>query len=86
MADILIRGLRADPALSVGINEPYAPADQVYYTVERHSRPNRLPAAMIEIRNDEICDQAGQRRWADRLAGILLAAEASLAVAIPIAL
>ncbi len=81
MADILIRGLKADPALSVGINEPYAPADQVYYTVERHSRPNRLPAAMIEIRNDEIGDQASQQRWADRLAGILSAAERTLALA-----
>jgi predicted N-formylglutamate amidohydrolase len=81
LADILIRGLEADPALCVGINEPYAPADQVYYTVERHSGSNRLPAAMIEIRNDEIGDQDGQRRWADRLADILSAAERTLALA-----
>jgi predicted N-formylglutamate amidohydrolase len=81
LADILIRDLEADRALCVGINEPYAPADQVYYTVERHSRPNRLPAAMIEIRNDEIGDKEGQRRWADRLAGILSAAERTLALA-----
>jgi predicted N-formylglutamate amidohydrolase len=78
IADIMIRGLKADPALTVGINEPYSPADHVYYTVERHSRPNLLPAVMIEIRNDEIGDQAGQRRWADRLAGILSAAERTL--------
>jgi predicted N-formylglutamate amidohydrolase len=30
---------------------------------------------MIEIRNDEIGDEAGQRCWADRLANILLAAK-----------
>jgi predicted N-formylglutamate amidohydrolase len=81
LADILISGLEADAALRVGINEPYAPEDEVYYTVERHSGPNRLPAAMIEIRNDEIGDQDGQRRWADRLAGILSAAERTLALA-----
>ncbi|MCJ7599571.1 MAG: N-formylglutamate amidohydrolase [Methyloceanibacter sp.] len=73
MADALVRGLKADKALTVGANEPYSPADQVYYTVARHAGPRGLPAAMIEIRNDEIGDEAGQRSWADRLANILLA-------------
>ena len=71
-------GLKADPALTVGINEPYSPADEVYYTVGRHARPRGLPAAMIEIRNDEIGDEAGQRSWADRLADILFAATPGL--------
>jgi predicted N-formylglutamate amidohydrolase len=30
---------------------------------------------MIEIRNNEIADKAGQLGWADRLAKILVAAE-----------
>jgi predicted N-formylglutamate amidohydrolase len=79
IANLLIRELKTDPALSVGINEPYSPADQVYYTVERHAGPQGLPAAMIEIRNDEIGDDAGQQSWADRLAKILVAAEPRLA-------
>jgi predicted N-formylglutamate amidohydrolase len=79
LADDFIRGLQADPALTVGVNQPYAPADQVYYTVERHAGPRGLPAAMIEIRNDEIDDAEGQRRWADRLADILIAAKPRLA-------
>lgn len=78
MADVLIRELKADPALFVGINEPYSPEDQVYYTVERHAQPSALPAVMIEIRNDEISDQSGERRWADRLAEILSIAERTL--------
>jgi predicted N-formylglutamate amidohydrolase len=78
LSDLLINGLKADPALTVGVNEPYAPADHVYYTVSRHAAPGRLPAAMIEIRNDEIGEETGQRRWADRLANILLAAAPSL--------
>ena len=59
-------------ALTIGINQPYAPADQVYYTVERHASPRGLPAVMIEIRNDEITDATGERRWSDRLADILM--------------
>ncbi len=78
LADRFIRALQADPALTVGINQPYAPADQVYYTVERHAGPRRLPAAMIEIRNDEIGDEAGQQHWADSLGKILVAAEPRL--------
>ena len=79
LADDFIRALQADPALTVGINQPYAPSDQVYYTVERHAGPRGLPAAMIEIRNDEIDEAEGQRRWADRLADILMATKPRLA-------
>ncbi len=70
--------MEADSALTVGINEPYSPADLVYYTVERHAGPHGLPAVMIEIRNNEIGDAGSQRRWADRLANILDAAIGSL--------
>jgi predicted N-formylglutamate amidohydrolase len=73
LADLLIDNLAADPALTVGINQPYSPADQVYYTVERQAGPRGLLAAMIEIRNNEIDDESGQRRWADRLTDILTA-------------
>ena len=79
MADLLIGELRRDPALSVGINEPYSPADQVYYTVERHAGPPGLPAVMIEIRNDEIGDEAGQRDWGRPAGQYSLAAEPRLA-------
>ena len=79
LADDFIRALQADPALTVGVNQPYAPADQVYYTVERQAGPRGLPAVMIEIRNDEIDASEAQRRWADRLADILLATKPRLA-------
>jgi predicted N-formylglutamate amidohydrolase len=79
LADLVIRELKAAPALTVGVNEPYSPADNVYYTVERHAAPSRLPAVMIEVRNDEIATEAGQRQWAERLAGVLAAAERILA-------
>jgi predicted N-formylglutamate amidohydrolase len=78
LADLLIRELRTDPALNVGINQPYSPADGVYYTLSRHAGPRGLPAVMIEIRNDEIGDEAGELSWADRLARIFVAVEPRL--------
>jgi predicted N-formylglutamate amidohydrolase len=67
----LLEGLRAEPGLAVGDNEPYAPKDRVYYTLERHARPLGLPCVMIEIRNDLVADTAGQMAWAERLARLL---------------
>ncbi|HET7715491.1 MAG TPA: N-formylglutamate amidohydrolase [Bauldia sp.] len=71
LADPVIEALKSDPALVVGENQPYSPADGVYYTLTRHARSRRLPAVMIEIRNDLIADEAGQREWAGRLSAIL---------------
>ncbi|TIT86921.1 MAG: N-formylglutamate amidohydrolase, partial [Mesorhizobium sp.] len=42
----------------------------VYFTLEKHARPRGLACAMIEIRNDEISGETGQRKWADLLTGI----------------
>jgi predicted N-formylglutamate amidohydrolase len=66
----LIAALQRDPALTVGVNQPYSPADKVYFTLEKHARSRGLPCAMIEIRNDEIADESGQREWGERLAGV----------------
>ena len=71
LAEPLIDGLRAIPELTVGVNQPYSPADRVYYTLERHARTRGMPCAMIEIRNDEIEKDDTQRKWAERLGGIL---------------
>ena len=70
VADPLVAALREVPGLTVGVNEPYSPADRVYFTLERHARSRGLPCAMIEIRNDEIADAAGQGKWADLLGGM----------------
>jgi predicted N-formylglutamate amidohydrolase len=71
LADPLLAALRADRGLTVGENEPYSPADGVYHTLERHAAPRRLPAVMIEVRNDLIATAAGQGAWAARLAAAL---------------
>ncbi len=64
-------GLRNDPALIVGMNEPYSPADRVFHTLERHAERRRLAPLMIEIRNDLIRTEDGQASWARRLAPLL---------------
>jgi predicted N-formylglutamate amidohydrolase len=66
----LMTALRRLSGVTVGDNEPYSPADRVYFTLERHARSRGLPCAMIEIRNDEISGETGQRKWADLLTGI----------------
>jgi len=64
-------GLRKDPALVVGMNEPYSPADRVFHTLERHAERRGLAPLMIEIRNDLIRTEDGQIAWAHRLAPLL---------------
>ena len=67
----LIAALEALKRFTVGENEPYSPTDRVYFTLEKHARSRGLSCAMVEIRNDEIADAAGQAKWAELLAGIL---------------
>jgi predicted N-formylglutamate amidohydrolase len=64
-------GLRQDPLLAVGMNQPYSPADRVFHTLERHAERRGLAPLMIEIRNDLIRTEDGQASWAHRLAPLL---------------
>ncbi len=74
IADSLLRALSADAELAVGDNQPYAPRDGVYHTLERHAEAHGLPCVMLEIRNDLIRDTPGQLSWAERLAPLLVRA------------
>ncbi|MEM7490705.1 MAG: N-formylglutamate amidohydrolase, partial [Pseudomonadota bacterium] len=70
LADPLIGRLRAQTDLCVGINEPYGghlPGDSMDRHALRHGRRHVL----IEVRNDLISDEDGQRAWAERLAPLL---------------
>ncbi|MGB6119732.1 MAG: N-formylglutamate amidohydrolase [Mesorhizobium sp.] len=78
LAAPMLAGLRRLDGVVVGDNEPYSPDDRVYYTLERHARSRGLPCAMVEIRNDDIADEAAHSRWASRLAAILAEAAESL--------
>ncbi|MBK0326330.1 N-formylglutamate amidohydrolase [Rhodobacteraceae bacterium F11138] len=72
LARPLIRLLAAD-GLCVGDNEPYSghlPGD----AIDKHAIAEGRPNVLIELRNDLIADEAGQKFWAGRLAPILSAA------------
>ena len=68
---LLLKHLRAEGDLVVGDNEPYAVSDQTDHTIPVHGEMRGLINSGIEIRQDLIGDQAGQKQWADRLARIL---------------
>lgn len=79
VADLLLAGLRADPAgLCVGDNEPYRLTAEGDYGVPVHAERRGLPYVLLEIRQDLIATATGQQEWAARLAVLLLEAAATL--------
>lgn len=73
VARAMLAGLRAEPGLVVGDNEPYA-MDGIDYTVPRHAFAAGLAYVEIEVRQDWLADGAGVDLWAERLARLLPAA------------
>lgn len=69
LARRLINALRADPALSVGDNQPYSGRSPLGYSIPVHARD--LPHVMIELRQDLIDTHRGAAAWADILAAAL---------------
>jgi predicted N-formylglutamate amidohydrolase len=78
LAPLLLQALRAEGDLVVGDNEPYAVGDDTDYTIPMHAEARGLVNTGIEIRQDLIGDESGQKQWAERLARILGAIEQRL--------
>lgn len=70
-AHILRRLLEQEGTLCIGDNEPYILNAQNEYTVPYHAAKRGLAALEIEIRQDLIQSEEGQREWAERLARLL---------------
>jgi predicted N-formylglutamate amidohydrolase len=68
----LLQRLRAIPGLVIGDNEPYAASDTTDYTIPAHGEQRGLPHVGIELRQDLISAEHGQREWAERLAHALV--------------
>ena len=62
--------LRAQ-GLNIGDNQPYSGLE-TSYTIDVHGTSPGLANGVIEIRQDQITDQAGQERWAQILVESLL--------------
>jgi predicted N-formylglutamate amidohydrolase len=71
LARPLLALLNADDKLPVGDNAPYIVDDALDYTIPIHGERRGLPHVLIEIRQDLIEDENGQRDWAVRLARLL---------------
>jgi predicted N-formylglutamate amidohydrolase len=66
----LLEAFRAESGLIVGENQPY-PGSYEGDCCWQHGVKRELPWAIVEIRQDLIRDEAGQIRWAERLARII---------------
>lgn len=75
---LLLAELRREDGLVVGDNQPYAVADGTDYSIPVHGEARGLINSGIEIRQDQIADDAGEAEWAERLARVLTAIEPAL--------
>lgn len=71
LADAMLDAAAAAGLEKVRRNDPYGPEDGVTHTLRRHGLTRKIPNVMLEIRNDLIADDSGQRIWADRIARLL---------------
>ena len=67
-----------NPGVSMALNQPYSVDDLSDYTIPVHGERRRLAHVLLEVRNDQIGDPAGQALWAQRLADALRDASHSL--------
>jgi predicted N-formylglutamate amidohydrolase len=67
----LLELLRASDELHVGDNQPYAPTDGVYHTLDRHACARKLRSVLLELRADLIGDDESRNQWALRLSRAL---------------
>lgn len=79
LADVMLAELSRDVSLNIGRNQPYAPEQGVFYTMDRHAGDRHAgdrhaggrATVMIEVRNDLLRDEAGLARWTLLLAGAI---------------
>jgi predicted N-formylglutamate amidohydrolase len=67
----LIELLHREEGLVVGDNEPYSITDASDYTIPVHGEQRDLHHVALEIRQDLIADEAGQRKFAALLVRLL---------------
>lgn len=78
LADRMLAAAAVQAGYDVRRNEPYGPADGVTHSLIEYGVRHGLANVMIEIRNDLIRDEIGQRVMADYLEALLAKGVASL--------
>ena len=77
----LLALLKREEGLVVGDNAPYSVTDASDYTIPVHVERRGLHHVAIEVRQDLIADDKGQRAWGPLLARLLAQAQQQLEVA-----
>jgi len=67
----VLAGLRADPTLVVGDNQPYAVSDASDYTLVTHGEKRGIEHVELEIRQDLLADNSTRNSWSERLGSML---------------
>jgi predicted N-formylglutamate amidohydrolase len=70
-AHLFMAFLKREEGLVVGDNEPYSVTDASDYTIPVHGERRGLHHVAIEVRQDLIADDKGQRAWGPLLARLL---------------
>lgn len=71
IAQAMLAMIRAEGEWVVGDNEPYSVSDGTDYAIPVHGEQRGLAHLELEVRQDLIADEAGQRAWAGRIVGWL---------------
>jgi predicted N-formylglutamate amidohydrolase len=77
-ASLVLNCLRREPQLVVAENEPYGVSELDDFTIPRHAEARGLPCVAIEVRQDLVTTEAGQKQWGQRIARALQDAERCL--------
>ncbi len=67
----MLQGLRQKSGLIIGENEPYAASALTDYSLVEHAERRGLPYVELEVRQDLLADEEGQKEWALSLAELL---------------
>jgi predicted N-formylglutamate amidohydrolase len=76
-AALVLAMLRRESGLVVAENQPYFVSDETDYSIPRHGEARGLPHVEIEIRQDLLLHESGQKEWAERISRALRDAEAA---------
>jgi predicted N-formylglutamate amidohydrolase len=79
LAHVLLATFKREDGLVIGDNEPYSVTDASDYTIPVHGERRGLPHVAIEVRQDLIAEENGQRTWGLLLARCLTSACRGLA-------
>jgi predicted N-formylglutamate amidohydrolase len=74
-AGLVLDSLRRENAIVVADNQPYFVTDETDYSIPQHGEARGLPHVELEIRQDLLLEEAGQREWALRITRVLQDAE-----------